>query len=147
MIQVVLGMCGREGHKALDCSFQRRGKGMRMVRGGECKTQNTDCCLHRFFLRYISSLTSWNWKVIFNLIMLMKVVGGADQWSRRWIHISTQHGHFDGHEKEKDLWQEGVDSRESHGASCCFEYTFVKKNWRFCRFGILLQMHIKPSPK
>ena len=51
MIQVVLGVCGREGQKALDCSFQRRGEGMRLVRGGEGKAQNTGCCLHHFFLR------------------------------------------------------------------------------------------------
>jgi len=43
-------VCGREGHKALDCSCQRRGEGMRLVRRGEGKTQNTGCCFNRLFL-------------------------------------------------------------------------------------------------
>ena len=83
MIQVVLGVCGREGHKGLDCTFQRRAQGMRLVRGGEGKTKNTGCCLHRFFVRLNQRPDFLKLKGDLQSDHAMQVVGGADEWGRR----------------------------------------------------------------
>jgi len=38
--------------------------------------------------------------------MKMQVEGGVGVRAERWIHTSTQDGHSDGNEKERDRWEE-----------------------------------------
>jgi len=50
--------------------------------------------------------------------MMMYVVGGVGGRDRRgrrgrtWAHISIQHCHVDGHEKDRDGWEESGACRE-----------------------------------
>ena len=38
-------------------------------------------------------------------------MGPEGRRGRKWVHISTQHGHFDGHEKERHEWEDSGERR------------------------------------